>query len=199
MIKFNDLNESKPYKIFKEKYEEAELNNQKNIEAILISSFCKKSNEVDARYVNLKYIQNDQWIFFTNYESPKAIQFENHSQICAVFYWNSINTQIRIKADIKKTHKDFSDEHFNNRSHEKNILAISSRQSSRIDSYLDVQKKYNERYTKEKLKLSRPSYWGGFSFKPYYFEFWEGHESRLNKRLEFTLKENQWKSYYLEP
>ena len=30
--------------------------------------------------------------------------------------------------------------------------------------------------------FDRPSNWGGYSFKPYYFEFWEGHKSRLNKR-----------------
>ena len=38
MIKFKELNKSKPYEIFKEKYDEAEFHNQKNIEAVLISS-----------------------------------------------------------------------------------------------------------------------------------------------------------------
>ena len=199
MIKFKELNKSKPYEIFKEKYDEAEFHNQKNIEAVLISSFCKESNEVDARYVNLKYIQNDQWIFFTNYESPKTVQFQNHSQICAVFYWNSINTQIRLKASIKKSDTEFSDSHFNNRTHTKNILAVSSKQSKIIDSYHEVKQKYNKLLNDNKIKIKRPPYWGGFSFMPYYFEFWHGHNSRLNERVAFEWKNNNWKKYFLEP
>ena len=143
-------------KYLKEKYDEAEFHNQKNIEAVLISSFCKESNEVDARYVNLKYIQNDQWIFFTNYESPKTVQFQNHSQICAVFYWNSINTQIRLKASIKSD-TEFSDSHFNNRTHTKNILAVSSKQSKIIDSYhLKLNKNITNFLTIIKLRSKDP-------------------------------------------
>jgi pyridoxine/pyridoxamine 5'-phosphate oxidase len=34
-----------------------------------------KKNEVDSRYVNLKFISNDEFIFFSNYDSPKASSF----------------------------------------------------------------------------------------------------------------------------
>ena len=44
-----------------------------------------------------------------------------------------------------------------------------------------------------------PDYWGGFKFKPYYFEFWEGHKSRLNKREIFKLDNNDWTKYFLQP
>ena len=33
-----------------------------------------------------------------------------------------------------------------------------------------------------------PNDWGGFLFKPYYFEFWKGHESRLNERDVYEIK-----------
>ena len=45
----------------------------------------------------------------------------------------------------------------------------------------------------------RPSYWGGYSFKPYYFEFWQGHDVRLNKREVYTLQENGWEKHFLQP
>ena len=44
-----------------------------------------------------------------------------------------------------------------------------------------------------------PQYWGGFSFTPYYFEFWEGHESRINKREVFNKIDGLWKQSYLQP
>ena len=38
---------------------------------------------------------------------------------------------------------------------------------------------------------------GGYSFSPYYFEFWDGHKSRVNKRYVYELVKNKWVEYYL--
>ena len=45
----------------------------------------------------------------------------------------------------------------------------------------------------------RPDYWGGFSFTPYYFEFWQGHQSRINKREVFEKNSDDWMRYFLQP
>ena len=102
MIQFNNLKQEDPYLKLKQKYNEAINKNQKFIEAITISSFSKHRNEVNSRYVNLKFINNKEFIFFSNYNSPKANEFIEHDQITALFFWDSINVQIRIKAKIKK-------------------------------------------------------------------------------------------------
>ena len=44
-----------------------------------------------------------------------------------------------------------------------------------------------------------PEYWGGYSFTPYYFEFWKGHESRINKREVFDQIDGVWKQSFLQP
>ena len=72
MIELIDLNNSEPYSIFEDLYKKAVIKKQKHIEAIAISSFDNKVNSPDSRFVNLKYVINDEWIFFSNYESPKA-------------------------------------------------------------------------------------------------------------------------------
>jgi pyridoxamine 5'-phosphate oxidase len=140
MIQFNNLNQEIPYLLLKAKYDEALGAGQKGIEAISISSFNNKINEVDSRYVNLKFISNDEFIFFSNYDSPKASSFNSHSQIAALIYWPSINVQIRMKAKIKKTSNEFNQKYFFDRSEEKNALAISSNQSKPIDSYSKLKK-----------------------------------------------------------
>lgn len=198
MIQFDNLNNDEPYKILKNLYQEALEKGQKSIEAISISSFNANSGEVDSRFVNLKYIIDDEWIFFSNYTSKKSEDFESHPQISALFFWESINVQIRIKAEIKKTNSNFSNQHFSKRSFQKNVLAIASNQSSRIANYDDVIKKF-EKLSKKNSTLYRPDYWGGYSFIPYYFEFWEGQEYRLNKRQVFLKSQNIWKSEFLEP
>ena len=150
------------------------------------------------RFVNLKYIIGDEWIFFSNYKSPKAKDFESHDQISALIFWESINIQIRLKAKIFKSSKKISDDHFMKRSKEKNSLAISSSQSQIISSYEDVKEKYFDVF-KSKDPLTRPSYWGGYSFSPYEIEFWKGSEFRLNKRDLFTKNNGIWIHQILEP
>jgi pyridoxine/pyridoxamine 5'-phosphate oxidase len=198
MIKFNNLYQEMPYLLFKEKYDEALSAGQKFIEAISISSYNIEGNEVDSRYVNLKFITYDEFIFFSNYKSPKAVSFKSHNQIAALVYWPSINVQIRMKANIKKTSKEFNQKYFFNRSEEKNALAISSNQSKPIDSYNQVKENYNKSLEGDNLKKC-PEYWGGYSFTPYYFEFWEGHESRINKREVFEKTSGIWKYSFVQP
>ena len=198
MIKFSNLNQENPYLIFKEKYDEALKAGQKAIEALSISSYNKDMNEVDSRYVNLKFILNEEFIFFSNYDSPKAYAFNSNNQIAALVYWPSINAQIRMKAKIKKTSKEFNQKYFFDRSKEKNALAISSNQSKLIDSYNQVKENYNKSLERNDLKKC-PEYWGGYSFTPYYFEFWEGHESRINKREVFDKIDGVWKHSFLQP
>tara|TARA_S200000501_G_scaffold378599_1_gene442127 strand:+ start:3270 stop:3866 length:597 start_codon:yes stop_codon:yes gene_type:complete len=198
MIEFIETSIEPPYKIFVNKYHNALNAGQKNIEAMSISSYRKDKNEVDSRYVNLKYIEKDKFIFFTNYNSPKALSFLSHNQISGLFFWSSINVQIRIKAIINKTTKQFNEKYFRKRSLEKNALAISSRQSKSISSFDLVIENYN--HVKHNNDLSKcPDYWGGFSFKPFEIEIWEGSEFRLNKRDLYSKKDNNWSHTILEP
>ena len=103
-----------------------------------------------------------------------------------------------MKAKISTTSAVYNDRYFRSRDIDKNALAISSNQSKIIESYNDVKKKYDDiKINKDLTKC--PSYWGGFYFVPYYFEFWQGHPSRLNEREFFKLKNNQWENGFLEP
>ena len=199
MINFLNLSSEKPYILFRSLYQKATESGQKGVEAISVSSYNQFLQEVEARYVNLKYIDNNEWIFFSNYRSPKANQFESHNQVSVLIYWASINTQIRIKAKIFKASSEFSDQHFQGRTKEKNALAISSNQSEVIDSYDEVTKNFHETLEIMTSDTPRPDFWGGYSFTPYYFEFWQGHENRLNKRHVFKQQKDEWTEQLLQP
>ena len=198
MIVFKNDSNLEPYVLLRDFYLKALDSGQPNIEAVCISSYDQKNSFVDARFVNIKIIDGEDFIFFSNYESPKSKQFKSHSQITTIFYWQSVDLQIRMKCEIDRLNSKYSDEYFQNRKKEKNALAISSMQSSLICSYDDVQKNYFETLKNEDL-TKRPKYWGGFSFKPYYFEFWQGHPSRINKRVIYSNDDNKWSSYIIQP
>ncbi|MDC1242440.1 pyridoxal 5'-phosphate synthase [Gammaproteobacteria bacterium] len=199
MINFIDLNSSKPYQVFEDLYKNALENQQDNIDAICISSYDNRKSEVNSRYVNLKYIKDNKWVFFTNYDSPKNREFKTHSQISCIFFWHNSNIQIRIKAEIYKLDKESSDKHFCSRSEDKNALAISSNQSKKIISYEQVVKNYKAVLNYGDDLFKRPEYWGGYYFIPYHFEFWTGHKSRINKREVFDKTEGNWKHSFLQP
>ena len=198
MITFINLRNSNPYTLFKKKYDQAIKSGQPDAQAAVISSFNKTNNEVDSRVVNIKFLESENFIFFTNYNSPKSLAFQSHNQIGALFYWASINAQIRLKAKISKTSCKFNQKYFFDRSEKKNALAISSNQSKQINSYSQIEENYNKSLKNDDLKKC-PEFWGGYSFTPYYFEFWEGHESRINKREVFDKIDGVWKHSFLQP
>jgi pyridoxamine 5'-phosphate oxidase len=198
MINFKNTPKKEPFIKLLDFYNLALKANQSSIEAVNISSYSPSSLEVDSRYVNLKEVRGEEFIFFTNYNSPKALQFKSHEQVAATFLWSSISVQIRIKAKIYKKSQEFNSKYFAQRSIEKNALSISSNQSELIDAYDSIKKKYNISLQNDDLKVC-PEYWGGYAFKPYRFEFWKGREFRLNERELFILRNGDWKKNILQP
>jgi len=186
-----------PYHEFIKHYKNAEKSQQLNIEAACLSTISD-TNKPSARFVNIKYINNREIIFFSNYKSHKADNINFNSNIALTLFWSSVNTQIRINGKVKKLSNERSNSHWEKRSKSKNALAISSAQSSKSISYQEVIDNYE--FTLENDDLSsRPNYWGGYTIDPSYFEFWTGHKSRVNKRKIFEKKDIDWKKYFLNP
>lgn len=199
MISINNNINSIPLKKLISFYYKAYDKNQQHIEAACLST-SSETNMPDSRFLNIKYINESGLIFFSNYNSPKAVQLDNNPYISLVFFWSSINTQIRIKAYAEKLSENLSDIHFKKRNFNKNILSISSNQSAKTKTYEDVLIKYEETLkNNDNAELKRPKYWGGYILKPSYFEFWQGEKNRINKREVFELENNKWKEYILEP
>lgn len=198
MIRFIDIDNSAPFKLLKESYDKASASLQPSIEALSVASYNPQIKEVSSRYVNLKIVDGNKFIFFTNYNSRKAHDFQLHEQIAAILFWPKINMQIRIMANITKTSKSYNQMYFEKRLKEKNALAISSQQSQPINSFQDVVKKYENTLAKSDLSQC-PNYWGGYAFTPFEIEFWEGYKYRLNKRSLYKNINGKWNHFILEP
>ena len=132
MIEFRTPSKQKPHILFREAYNKAMSANQNSVEAIVISSYSKELDMPDSRYVNLKIVDKENYIFFSNYESQKSAQFQSNNTISALIYWNNIDMQIRMKAIVSKTSKEFNNFILQKRSKRKNALAISSKQSKKL-------------------------------------------------------------------
>ena len=67
-----------------------------------------------------------------------------------------------------------------------------------MNSYKEFLKKYED-YEKKNIVTKRPTYWGGISFEPFYFEFWTGKKYRLNERISYEKTINRWNKILLQP
>jgi pyridoxamine 5'-phosphate oxidase len=171
--------------------------NEPNAMAI---STISKENKPRSRYVLFKDLVNDEIIFHTHYESPKAIEILANPNISGIFYWPEIHRQIRFEGTCKKAPSKVSDAYFNSRPRGGQLSAIVSRQSKVIKNRKEIEEKINildKKY--ENLKIERPENWGGFSINISYWEFWQGRDNRTHDRFSYSKQDNNWKIERLSP
>lgn len=154
-----------------------------------------------ARIVLLKGVEENGFIFFTNYESFKGQQLAENPKACLVFFWKELERQVRITGLVERVSAADSDEYFYSRPEGSQVGAIASPQSRVIESreWLDDHYKELKKQVK-KGNIQRPEHWGGYIVKPVIIEFWQGRPSRLHDRLQYSLEENgEWKIERLAP
>ena len=157
----NDIGDN-PIDFFMKWFKEAE-NSDKIIEpnAMTISTVDENSFP-SSRVVLLKQIKERSLIFFTNYNSNKGKSLDKNENICASFYWPSLERQVIIKGNAKKISSVESEDYFNSRPFESQAAAIISNQSEVIDSYESLLEKHNSFIEQNKnTKLKRPNNWVG--------------------------------------
>ena len=79
------------------------------------------------------------------------------------------------------------------------MAASVSPQSDEIENREVLNEMIVEFQSKNDNDFSRPNFWGGYRLIPELFEFWQGRKNRLNDRLEYNLKKNDWKLRRLAP
>src|SRR5215204_3905150 len=56
-----------------------------------------------ARMVLLKQVDQNGFVFFTNYRSAKASQLDGNPYAALVFYWSQLDRQVRVEGGVTKT------------------------------------------------------------------------------------------------
>ena len=197
LVKFSKL-ASEPLERFYEIFQEAGKNTVQPNAMVLSTS--GKRNFPDSRVVLLKEVSDEGFIFFSNYNSKKGEDISFNNQASILFWWESIEKQVRISGLIERIPESDSVEYFNTRSKLSRIAAYTSNQSMKIESYEDLQQIYKKNIEKFKSEeILKPKTWGGYILKPQSFEFWSSHPDRLHQRERYDYDNNCWKHFYLSP
>ena len=153
-----------------------------------------------ARVVLLKSFNEEGFVFYTNYDSRKAIELTNNPYASIVFDWHVMERQVRIEGVAKRVSAEESDKYFYSRPKGSQLGAWVSPQSTFIDGRKELEARQIKIESDFKEKpITRPPNWGGFVVEPHTIEFWQGRQSRLHDRLIYIKTGDEWMLRRLAP
>lgn len=137
-------------------------------------------------------------IFHTNYRGQKSKDLDGNPRVAALFHWDRLDRQIRIRGVVEKATAEESDAYFQTRPWERKIGAWSSDQSERIESREALIAQSAARLEEfglnpEELEpwdrsvhVPRPPHWGGWRIWFESVELWCAGPGRIHDRAVWT-------------
>jgi len=139
-----------------------------------------------ARIVLLKGMDEEGFIFYTNYDSDKGRQIADENSVALLFFWKELERQVRIEGTAIKVKESESDAYFHSRPKGSQIGAAASPQSQIIENRSVLESKVKELEAAfDGREIPRPEHWGGYKVIPEKIEFWQGRSNRLHDRIVF--------------
>lgn len=158
------------------------------------------NGQPDSRVVLLRDARKEGLEFFTNYTSKKGQDLTHNNLVSINFLWIELDRQIRIHAKVERLASHISDEYFASRPRGSQIGAWASNQSNKLKSREALEQRIAEIDKKYQGKeVPRPDFWGGYLAIPFYYEFWQGRQSRLHDRIAYEQDGDQWQLKRLFP
>src|SRR5215475_6591409 len=99
-----------PFDMFKKWWQESIDAQDPMRDAVFLASALK--DQPDARIVLLKSFDDQGFTFFTNYQSAKGLELSLNPKACMVFYWPTLERQVRLRGIVEKTKRKTSEDYF---------------------------------------------------------------------------------------
>ena len=188
-----------PVKQFRRWFDDAIASGMKLPEAMTLAT-ATREGKPSARVVLLKEVDDQGFVFYTNYQSAKARDLDTNPEAALVFYWPQFDRQVRVEGTVQRTSAEESQAYFATRPRESQIGAWASPQSEVIAGRDALESRVAEL---ERLYCDRevdcPQHWGGYRLTPEKIEFWKGRLGRLHDRIVYQRQGEGWMISRLAP
>lgn len=152
------------------------------------------------RMVLLKGFDAHGFVFFTNHKSRKGRELGKNARASLLFYWGTLERQVRIEGRVAKVSRRESDDYFRTRPRGSQLSAWASPQSEVLADRAAIELRYAAAAEKYPDEVQRPPHWGGYRLVPAAIEFWQGREDRLHDRLRYRrARDGRWRIERLAP
>tara|TARA_E500000331_G_scaffold59973_1_gene54349 strand:- start:1523 stop:2131 length:609 start_codon:yes stop_codon:yes gene_type:complete len=198
-----DILESKNWlTVWHHYYDPEEKLEQNDPNAICVSSVDTEGMP-NGRYVLLKDVSENGFLFYTNLKSQKGKELFGSKKGALTWWSRAQNKSVRVQGSVKQVSDEVANNYWSTRKEDAKISAILSKQSEQVTSRDQLE----EEFTKLKAKyagkeIPRPDHWSGVIISPQKIEFWEAtdeYTSRLHNRFVFELQNDQWVTKRLYP
>lgn len=177
-----------PIKQFQHWYADAGAAHLPQHDAMTLAT-ATPNGQVSARVVLFKQVDEQGFVFYTNYNSRKGRELAANSSAALVFLWKELNRSIRIEGKVARITAAESDAYFATRPRESQLSSLTSHQSEVVPSREYIDKQFDDlRAQYEGKPIPRPAHWGGYRVTPHAIEFWQHRFARLNDRVLYELQ-----------
>lgn len=189
-----------PIALFGEWFREAEAAGVPEPHAMALATAGSAS--ISCRIVLLRSFDAQGFVFYTNYNSRKALDLERDPRAALTFFWPELERQVRIEGRAEPVSGEESDAYFATRPRASRIGAWSSDQSRMVEERAKLDERYQrwEERFKDVPEVPRPEHWGGLRVRPVRIEFWQGRPDRMHDRLAYEhFADGSWQRMRLQP
>lgn len=178
-----------PFDIIRRWMGEAEAAEVNDPNAIALST-VDASGMPNARMVLLKDIEDDAFVFYTNYTSAKAGELDGAQKAAFVMHWKSLRRQVRVRGHVTKEDGPQADAYYASRSLKSRLGAWASAQSQPLDGRATLMAEVAKVTAQHGPNPSRPPFWGGYRITPTEIEFWADGAFRLHDRFRWSREKS---------
>ena len=171
-----------PLTIFRRWFEEAKKTEINDPDAIALATVDEEGLP-NVRMVLLRIIEDDGFVFFTNYGSKKAKEALLSNKAAFNLHWKSLRRQIRVRGYVEKEDGKIADKYFSERQIGSKTAAWASKQSETLANREELIERWQAYKNDFKENVARPDFWGGIRIKPIQIEFWADGQYRLHDRF----------------
>lgn len=199
----HELNEkdvpSEPFALFRAWFDEAIAAQLPEPYAMSLAT-CGADMRPSVRIVLLRELTDRGVVFYTNYDSEKGQDIHENANAEVLFFWHTLERQVRFSGRIEKVDAQKSVAYFAKRPKDSQIGAwVSQPQSGEVQNRDLMTQRFDELSAQFGDNVPYPSFWGGYELVIEQAEFWQGRSNRMHDRIRYTKNADAWQMARLLP